>query len=275
MTSSQSSADCSDLTFDERLAAVKAAGRRRRARRLRLRSAAAGVLAIALAGGVAVWPQNAATVRTELAADATTSTTRRTQVLGTVIERPAGDSTTTTEPMAPAEPTASIAPEAPALPSSAPAPASSPAPTRVAPPTTAPGPCQTGPECGSFRWEPAAPPDEPLLLEHDPVGPAVVGQPITITVRWSDADARLTWIDDDTDDVLLGESCRNAPRYGPWALPPADGGSGAHTITFTPSIAGTTTVEVYAASGTCDGYDPYHSSAGLLVTVEVAAAESP
>lgn len=256
MTSSPSSADQPDLTLDERLAAVKAAGRQRRARRYRIRAGLAGVAAFGIVAGVAALPaDDGMPVRTE-AADEGTATTRRTEVLGSVIERDPTDVTTSTT-VAPVEVTTTIAPPAPTVPT----------------PTAPPGPCQTGPECGEFRWEPAPPPNQPLVLTHDPVGPATVGQEVTITVRWSDGDAQLTFIDDDTDGNLLLDACVVEPRYGPWSPPPPNGGSGAVTISFTPTASGTQTIKVQAAAGYCDGYDPYHSDRGL--TIQFEASEPP
>lgn len=80
--------------------------------------------------------------------------------------------------------------------------------------------------------------------------------------------------DDDTDGLLLAEACEVTPRYGPWAPPPASGGSGSHRITVTPDAPGTATIEVHAATGHCDGYDPYRSVARLTITFEVAPPEA-
>jgi hypothetical protein len=256
MTSSPSSAEHDLAPVDERLVAIKAEGRRRRARRYRVRAGLAGVAAFAVVAGVAVLPADDGTpVHTE-AADEGTSTTRRTEVLGTVIEREPTDTTVTT-----------VAPDATTTTA-----ARTVATTPPAPPTAPAGPCQTGPECGAFRWEPAPAPNRPLVLTHDPVGSATAGQPVTITVRWSDADAQLSFIDDDTDGALLAEACVVEPRWGPWTPPAPAPGSGAVAVTFTPAEAGPHTVEVYAASGPCDGYHPYHSVETLTITVQVAPA---
>lgn len=240
----------------EVLGEVKAAGLRRRRARQRRRSfgALAGVVALAT-GLVVSLPDDEAVVDTDAASDETTST-RRTEVLGTVIER---------EP-AEAPPPSTEAP--PASTPDTPTPTASPAP--VPPPPTTLSCVQSHDEaCGPFRWEPAPSANQPLTLSAEDVVSAP-GAETVLLVHWDDPDARLTWTDSDIDGVLLAEPCQVEARYGPWAPPAPDGGSGTIELPYTaPAEPGTYVVTVYASTAVCDGYHPYHSDATTTVTVTV------
>lgn len=244
-------------SMEDTLRAVKAAGlRRRRARQARYRVGLAAAVVAVVAIGVTALPGDDDAVRTAGPAAEraeTTTTTRPTEVLGMVIER---------DPAAAADTTVADA-------------STTTAPGATVPPATSPaaGPvCRDSvdPACGPFRWEPAPPADQPLVLDADEVPPMAPGQSTELTVRWSDADALLAYYDSDAGGAALGQPCQIEQRFGPWTPPAPDGGSGVITIAYTaPATPGPTSVTVYASTGPCDGYHPFHSDAWITIPIVV------
>lgn len=103
------------------------------------------------------------------------------------------------------------------------------------------------PACGAFYWDPPMPANTPIALRVtvEPVH-AVVGQPLRISLEWSDAEARLGVHklstpgaceprEDGSCAPLGGVStpaetlCPQTPR-GPWAPPPVVGTGGFETV---------------------------------------------
>jgi len=248
--------------MDDVLREVKTAGLQRRRSRQRRRSFGAVVSAVTLvAGFVATLPDDDQVVETDQASDETTST-RRTEVLGTLIERDAVDpatpstSETTPPPSTTAPPPAPVAPPSPLPP----------------PPTTLSCVQSTDPACGPFRWEPAPAANQPLTLTAEDAA-LTAGTTTVLLVHWDDPDAQLVWTDNDIDGAMLADPCQMERRYGPWTPPPPDGGSGTIELAYTaPAEPGTYVITVIAATGGCDGYHPYHSDATTTITVTVEQA---
>jgi hypothetical protein len=242
--------------MEDTLRAVKAAGlRRRRVRQARYRVGLAAAVVAVVAIGVTALPgdDDAVTTAGPAAERAeTTTTTRPTEVLGMVIERdPAAADTTVADASTTTAPAATVPP------------ATSPATGPV---------CRDSvdPACGPFRWDPAPPADQPLVLDADEVPPMAPGQSTELTVRWSDADALLAYYDSDAGGAALGQPCQVEQRFGPWTPPAPDGGSGVITIAYTaPATPGPTSVTVYAGTGPCDGYHPFHSDAWITIPIVV------
>lgn len=123
-------------------------------------------------------------------------------------------------------------------------------PPEVAPsPPDGPPPCRNSfdPACGALYWDPPVPANTPIALRVtvEPVH-AVAGQPLTISLEWSDGEARLGFHrlstpgaceprEDGSCAPLGGVStpaetlCPQTPR-GPWNPPPVAGTAGFETV---------------------------------------------
>jgi hypothetical protein len=101
---------------------------------------------------------------------------------------------------------------------------------------------------------------------------ATVGQALTFTATWNDADASLVFDNFSPDGAVLARSCQATPKFGPWTPPRPAGGAGSVTYNHTFTAPGTYTVAVSLGTGVggggdCD--DPYASDASLTQTVVV------
>ena len=147
--------------------------------------------------------------------------------------------------------------------------------------------------CGAFYWDPQVPANTPIALRV-PVAPAqaVAGQPLTITLEWSDGEARLGFHKlstpgaceprDDGSCAPLGAVGTPAQTYcpqtarGPWDPPPVAGTGGFETIRRAYPEPGTYewTVEISVSSGHKEPChpDPWAEKVGQRGTIVVLPA---
>lgn len=252
------------------LSRVKAEGARRRARRYRRNAVLAGVSLAALAlPALSLLPSDGSSADVEVAADGGVAEGDDRSTASSVATPTTVDGPATTVVDVP--PASVVVPDGGDDVEPTPTTEARSGPATTVPPTTVPAPsCQnsTDPACGDFRWEPAPPANQPLTLSFvDAPAEVPAGTPVTFTVTWSDADARLDWDHFSPDGVALASGCVAEPRHGPWTPPDPDGGSGTLTYSHTFDAPGTYTVLVSAGAGDCNG--PYYSEdhAEVVVTV--------
>ena len=261
------------------LHAVKADGGRRRAVRHR-RNLALAVLGLALvtiptatlrpdASSPGEEINVAADGRTELVPDVSEPTPLDPVAPDLVPGDPAGTTVPTLPAVAATEATVPSPPTTQAVVPST-APPSTRATTTAAPPTTRSCRNSDDPACGTFRWDPAPGPNQPLVASFSKApATAVAGQPVTFEVTWSDGDAGLTFDRFSFDGTGLASACSLPPRHGPWSPPAVVPSSGTlpYTQTFAP---GTYTIRVELGTAGCDS--PYGSETAITTTLTVTAA---
>jgi hypothetical protein len=136
------------------------------------------------------------------------------------------------------------------------------------------------PQCGAFHWEPA-PTNQPVQIDSvvvDPPNP-IAGQPVTVTIHWSDPDADNATVTSAVDGAggLIDDSalmvCSNRPT-GAWSLPAPHPGHGTLAYQLHFPVAGTFawTIRLTSWSSTqtfaCGG-DPYRSYASVSDSITV------
>lgn len=264
---------------------VKAEGLRRRRRRHRRNAVLGGVLAVAAlavpAAVVVAGDDGGDRVELEVAADpdgdADDASGPGRGRTGTTLGTDGSSSTTTA--VAGVDPDTPVS--SPAGPAAGGSTTTATAPVAVpgagAQPSPATEPASTcrnshDPACGRFHWDPAPAPNQPLTARfvQAPTS-AVVGQPVTFTVAWSDPDSVLAHIELQAEGVGLGRACTVVQRYGPWTPPPPSPGSGQESLTYAFEAPGTYTVAVYLATGE-DCASPYGDELTLEHTITVTPA---
>lgn len=151
------------------------------------------------------------------------------------------------------------------------------------------------PQCGEFRWEPSPPANQPIHIDAvvvDPPNP-IAGQPFTVTIQWSDADADVPapayhYVCD--TQCVMGDPLPLAcdPPFptpaGAWTLPAPRPGAGTLVESLYFPVAGTFTWEIGIAtassaiqdrardSGACAGLvDPYSSWTVVSDSITIGA----
>jgi len=169
------------------------------------------------------------------------------------------------------------------------------APPRPVPRTPSCANSYDRPECGIAHWDPPVV-DQPatLTVSIDPAQPKV-GDLVTFTFHWSDADADVPYFDfcDGVSPCSRVSARTTGPRHptGPWTPPQARGADGyiIRTATYTEPGAYTWYADLATASSTYDAWaglnpdaaralaDPYRSGVQIqrpIVVTEAAPTPS-
>jgi hypothetical protein len=263
-----SATDSGDVTdtapSDDVLAAVKAEGGRRRARRHRRNAAFAllGLVVLAVPA-LALLPDGDGDQQLTVAADDEEPSTSTSEAPRTTV------STTTSTTVA-TETTIVVAPPETATTTLGTRPTS--APTTTVPRLV----CRnsTDPACGAFRWDPQ-PANAPMNASFASApSQAVVGEAVTFVVDWTDADANAIDGYFSPDGVGLGAPCQYPQGYGPWTPPAAAPGAGSWTYTHTFTAPGDYVVAVSLWTGDVCG-NPYASDWHQQTPITVTEPEAP
>ena len=137
------------------------------------------------------------------------------------------------------------------------------------------------PQCGAFHWDPT-PINQPIHIDPVAVDPAdpIVGQPVTVTIHWSDPDADIPMVTtfcDGTGCVASDPAVHPCPRLptGPWTPPLPNPGAGTLVEHLHFPTAGTFNweIELTTFSSTsranCTS-DPYVSTTTVADSITIA-----
>ena len=251
---------------DDVLAAVKVEGGRRRARRHR-RNSAVTLLGVALLAvpALALLRDGGDDQQLTVAADDEDSSTSTTDATPTTVATTATTAATIeTAVVAPPDTATTIPPTRPTT-------------TPATPRTTVPPlMCQnsTNPACGPFHWDPAVGNQALSASFVSAPGTAVVGEPVTFEVDWSDPDANAFDNVHSVDGASIGAPCTVPERYGAWTPPSANAGSGRISFTETFATTGEHRVVVDLWTGDVCAH-PYASERHIETIVTVTDPEAP